>query len=262
MRRDVRAGTRRQASERCTGASAARGRVAALALGAAIVPAALAETAYVIDRLLVGVHEGKELNSAIVKVVPTGTPLEVLEREGELARIETPDGVVGWVDAAYLMAEKPASVRLLDLEARNEATAAALTAARGRVAQLDARVEELESLLAEYRERLEEEMARNEPPEPPPEASEALRQVQTLAEENTRLKETVAALDAAVEELESRPPAPAPRAPRRAEPRERGLLDLEAWQWLLVGSVLLLSFALGGWLVDWTVRRRHGGFRV
>jgi hypothetical protein len=26
--------------------------------------------------------------------------------------------------------------------------------------------------------------------------------------------------------------------------------------------VLLLTFALGGWLVDWGVRRRHGGFRV
>ena len=29
-----------------------------------------------------------------------------------------------------------------------------------------------------------------------------------------------------------------------------------------VASILLLAFSAGGWLVDWGVRRRHGGFRI
>jgi hypothetical protein len=36
----------------------------------------------------------------------------------------------------------------------------------------------------------------------------------------------------------------------------------EDWHLILVASVLLLAFAAGGWLVDWGIRRRHGGFRV
>ena len=45
-------------------------------------PAAVAEPAYVIDKLLVGVHEEKNLDSAIIKVLPTGTELNVIERDG------------------------------------------------------------------------------------------------------------------------------------------------------------------------------------
>ena len=52
-----------------------------------------AETAFVVDKLLVGVHLEEDLNSAIVKVLPTGSKLEVLARKGETARIKDAAGV-------------------------------------------------------------------------------------------------------------------------------------------------------------------------
>ena len=92
--------------------------IISLSLAAMALPARAwsAEIAYVIDRLLVGIHQEQDLNSTITKVVPTGTPLEVLERDGDFARVRAGDGVTGWVDASYIMNEKPAQVVVLELE--------------------------------------------------------------------------------------------------------------------------------------------------
>ena len=65
--------------------------------------ASAAETAYVIDKLLVGVHRERDLNSSIIKVLPTGTALEVLERREQLARVKDAEGTEGW-DADRLAA--------------------------------------------------------------------------------------------------------------------------------------------------------------
>ena len=91
-------------------------------------PVAAVDNAYGIDKLLVGVHQDQDLNSAIIKVLPTGTKLEVVKRDGELALIKDPEGTSGWVDAAYLMEEVPASVRVKALTDENAALTAKLNA--------------------------------------------------------------------------------------------------------------------------------------
>lgn len=48
--------------------------------------------------------------------MPTGTKLEVLKRDGDVANVSEPGGASGWVDAAYLSAEPPAQVRIAELE--------------------------------------------------------------------------------------------------------------------------------------------------
>ena len=75
------------------------------------------------------VHQDQDLNSAIIKVLPTGTKLEVVRREGELALIKDPGGTSGWVDAAYLMEEVPAALKLKQLVDENAALTAKLKAA-------------------------------------------------------------------------------------------------------------------------------------
>ena len=45
-------------------------------------------------------------------------------------------------------------------------------------------------------------------------------------------------------------------------PVHNEVLTWTPWQWLMFGSILLLAFAAGGYVVDWESRRRHGGFRV
>lgn len=92
-------------------------------------PSLAAENAYVIDELLVGVHQDQDLNSAIIKVLRTGTKLEVVRREGELALIKDPGGTSGWVDTAYLMEEVPAALKLKQLVDENAALTAKLKAA-------------------------------------------------------------------------------------------------------------------------------------
>ena len=83
-------------------------------------PLAYAETAYVIDRLLVPIHAEQSLDSEIAKVVPTGTPLEVMKRTTEWAQVRALDGTTGWIDAAYLMAELPAQRIASDLASEND----------------------------------------------------------------------------------------------------------------------------------------------
>jgi SH3 domain protein len=197
-----------------------------------------AETAYVIDRLLLGVHESRELNSAIIKVLPTATALEILERDGDFARIRTPDGVTGWTDASYLMSEKPAQLL---------------------VAELDARRQELDGALADARAQLETFKAGNGAgPDLPPVASDALRDLQRLAEENRALNEQLSALTAANPDTLSVPGKTETTTHTATTP----VAALTGWQWLLLVSLLLLAFSTGAYAVDYSGRMRHGGFRI
>jgi len=74
-----------------------------------------AETFYITDKVLVGVYENANTESVLVKALPTGTPLEVLERNGEFSKIRSPDGTSGWVESSYLIDNKPAQLVVLEL---------------------------------------------------------------------------------------------------------------------------------------------------
>jgi len=207
--------------------------------------AAVGQTVYVTDQLVLGLHETPDPESAIVKLVPSGTPLEVLEREGELAQVRTDDGVIGWVDTEYVIEERPAHLALLELEAQNADLRAELELARSE------------------RERLQEELAAGggEGASNPPAGADALRQIEQLAAENQRLREALAQAEAQAAA------APVELAAERHNPVPVGgfvavLLRLSLWHYVLIGALMLLAFGLGGYLVDWNVRRRHGGFRI
>jgi len=102
--------------------------------------------------------------------------------------------------------------------------------------------------------------------------SEALREMQRVAEENQHLKQQVVELEAvqrmAAEQAAREPPpavasaAAATKAGVVAAPHFVSPLEWEPWQLVLLASGLLLAFAAGGWMVDWGIRRRHGGFRI
>jgi len=66
-----------------------------------------AETVYITDSLLVGLHEEKSIDSAILKVLPTGTTLEVIKRDNEFVNVRDPKGVTGWVSSNYLIRNNP-----------------------------------------------------------------------------------------------------------------------------------------------------------
>lgn len=231
-----------------------------------------ADKVWVIDKLLVGVHEQKSLDSAIIKVLPTGTPLEVLEREGELARVRDPENVTGWVDAAYLMTEQPAATRLeviaqqktaLEeritklqtaagggngdgaLSAELETVTRENTELKGKLSEQRLRAGQLQSEVAELRAELEASTA-------PPDA-----RIVELERTREALEKDLADAKAANAELEARASLQATSA----------MVPLVLKEYALATVFLVLLLAGGGfvggmYVVDLLSRRRHGGFRI
>lgn len=249
--------------------------VTAIAATALVANAGAAQTAYVIDKLLVGVHEEKSLDSEIVKVLPTGTELEVLERDGELARVRDPSGDTGWVDAAYLMNERPAALLVEELSEKNRTLENELHAARARIAALEdaagtnrggqgaggAALDELAELqrkLASERLRSAELQAKlSAQQEAASRQASAGAALERLQRENAELRTQVEAL------LAGEPGNPHAAAGAWREIRGLGYRLLHS-QTLTIVLLLALAAAFGAGLycMDAIQRRRHGGFRV
>jgi len=212
-----------------------------------------AQNVYVIDHLAVGLHETKQINSPIVRVLPTGTTLQVLRREEVFVKVKTEDGVEGWVDATYVMDEKPAQLALLELEARFVDSRNELEVARAEIESLTIKLESMRS--AEVGHDSNEEAT-----------SEALREMQRLAEKNQSLVAELEAAKIASREAErqavGRHETSGPSQNLTAMFSNTGFLGLGKWHWIMVGALMVLAFGLGGYLVDWGIRRRHGGFRI
>jgi len=217
-----------------------------------------AQTVYVDDRLQIGVHEEPTVASTISELIPSGTALQVLERNEQMARVRTAAGAEGWVDARFLVEQPPGRTRAQALE--NE-----LAGAQAALADAQARIVALEQRAGAATPPPAADAARTIP-------SDALREMQMLAEENQRLKQQLAELEAvqrmALERQQAAAAGGAVTAPPRAEAPLATLAPSppagrwEDWHLILIASVLLLAFSAGGWMVDWGIRRRHGGFRV
>jgi len=233
-----------------------------------------ADTVYVSDRFEIGIHESIDIDSVIIAVIPSGTPLEVLERDGEFVEVSTPDGARGWVDARYVVSEKPSVALLEERNAELQEAVRSLGAARADVEVLRQRVAELQrdAATATADSPGVARPASLAPDEGSANLEDAKGEIEKLAEENRQLKIRIGDLQAIrISSRNSSGNSSAePRAKEKEESREsiwRGPVTDEArtwtpWQWLLYGSILLLAFAAGGYAVDWELRRRHGGFRV
>lgn len=226
--------------------------LATLLLAAAVLlpgAAAAAETLYVIDRLVVGIHEDTTRDSPVLRLVPSATALEALEERGEFVRVRTGDGLEGWVDAAYVSPELPAQRVVEELEAWKKTREEELKAAWSEVETLRARLETLTA---------GEERAA---------PAGTLQELQRLTEENADLREQLYRL-AGVAEPEAAPgPEPAPEAGRGpVGVVDLTLEDLPPWVPGLAAGLLVALFlaglATGVWLMDQRQRRRHGGFRL
>jgi SH3 domain protein len=75
---------------------------------------------WVSDQFEVTMRSGKDNRKAIVRMLPSGANIELLEEDAEAgySRVRTPGGAEGWVLNRYLMKIPPARKRLPDLEAR------------------------------------------------------------------------------------------------------------------------------------------------
>ncbi|MBF8269076.1 MAG: hypothetical protein HW386_785 [Gammaproteobacteria bacterium] len=237
-----------------------------------------AESVYITDKLNIGLHEDKTLDSPINLVLPSGTPLEVIKREDKLSFVRTASGVSGWVDNSYLVADGPVGEQVNALTARNttleqqlkilQAGGAASSGAANDVAKLSGdyaalqqqfrterlKVGELEVTIAELRKRQGQD---ND--------TEALyREIDTLRETNKALEIKLA----------NAQPGSAPANANgsgevMADTVSSGLSTAAqsisfSWRNLLIMVLVLIiiGLAAGVYLMDYLNRKRHGGFRV
>jgi len=123
-----------------------------------------AETRYVTDQLEITLRAGDSTRYKILKMLPSGTPLEVLgvNKTTKFARVKTEDGTVGFVPEAQLQAEPAARIRAAELEARlaelqqnPDALATRLAKAQSEQAELKTRCQDLERT----KQRLEQDLA-------------------------------------------------------------------------------------------------------
>jgi SH3 domain protein len=76
------------------------------------------QAAHITDKLLVGLYETPNNSTKPLKVITSGTPLDVLKKDGGYSLVRLGDGSEGWIKSTYITAEKPAKAQLLELQAK------------------------------------------------------------------------------------------------------------------------------------------------
>ena len=89
-------------------------------LGLLLTICIVADAAHITDKLLAGLYPEPATKGQPIKLLSSGTAVEVLEKRQVFHRVRLADGVEGWVNSAYLTDEKPAKTLLLEARARIE----------------------------------------------------------------------------------------------------------------------------------------------
>ncbi len=242
-------------------------------------PGLAAETTYVIDKLLVGVHQERDLDSAIIKVLPTGTRLEVLRREGELAYVEDPDQTRGWVDTAYLTIERPAELRVAELERdkvelqtriqafeQQPSTGTATVVNTADLRAAEAQVEVLTKENTDLKGKLSSERLRAGKFQTENTALRAEVE-QTATPPDVRVTELERIRDGLKTSLDDARERINKLEAQSAKDDAAALLPmvLEAYATtflVIIIAIAVIAFGVGIYFMDLLIRKRHGGFRV
>ena len=103
-----------------------------------------AETAYVTDNLRLGLHQAADTSDRAFRSLDSGQELEILSRDRNYAHVSLPDGVQGYVKAAYLVDDKPAKLIVAETQAEVDRLQAELELLRGQFAGPAATIATLE----------------------------------------------------------------------------------------------------------------------
>jgi len=104
-----------------------------------------AETAYVTDRLQLGVHEQADTSDQPFTKIKSGERVEILEENQYHAHVTLPDGRTGWVKKTYLVPDKPAVLRVTEIEQERDQAIARLKSLRSSLSEREKRVSDFEA---------------------------------------------------------------------------------------------------------------------
>lgn len=116
---------------------------------------AAAETAYVTDNLRLGLHQAEDTSDRAFRMLESGQALEILSRNRNYANVQLPDGVQGYVKAAYLVDEKPAKLIVAETMAERDALVAELEETRQAFAGPAATIDGLRNEAADLQSKLD-----------------------------------------------------------------------------------------------------------
>jgi SH3 domain protein len=121
---------------------------------------AVADTGYVTDVLNLGLHQAEDTSDRPFRNLQSGQEFEILSRDRYYAHVRLPDGVSGYVKAAYIVNDKPAKLIVNETAAERDRFAAELEAAKQAFAQPAATISALQSESAELKAQIESSSAR------------------------------------------------------------------------------------------------------
>jgi SH3 domain protein len=201
---------------------------------------------HITDKLLAGIYSQPNVNSEPLKLLPSGTPVELKAEKDGFVNVVLVDGQEGWVEKRLLSDEKPANVRLLELQSKY----------RQQQAKLDGYEKELLLLKkvnpqgsAKNIQALKVKLKNTEEF-----LQKSKREVIALQEQNTELSSRLAIghKEKAVQE--------SVRQKDREKSTRKSLLP---WLSVLLIPILLVAGRYWGFSAhDGEQRKKHGGFRV
>jgi len=204
----------------------------------------VAEPMWVSDQFEVMLRTGPSTSNAIERVLPSGTALELVERDDEAgyALVRTAAGTEGWVLTRYLMDEPSAreqlealTSRLTSASAQGSSLTSQLDAVQG---EYDSASRQIAALENEKR-RLEEELA---------DIKRTAANVLAINNQNKELRDQLASAEIQAATLEQ---------------QNRELTGQTTRYWFMTGAlVLVVGMILGIWLprIRWQRKSRYDRF--
>ena len=123
---------------------------------------AAAETGYVTDRLMLGLHKAEDTSDRPFRSLESGTEFEILSRDRLYARVRLADGTEGYVKAAYVVYEPPAKLIVNQTQAEVERLTTELEEAKAAFAEPAAVIDSLKAETATLKSNLETARSRVE----------------------------------------------------------------------------------------------------
>src|SRR6056297_3473569 len=105
------------------------------------------QTVYVTDSLEITLRSGPDATRKIVKMLPSGTPLQILDQTRSWYRVRADDGQTGWVLKRYIMQEVPKKMLISNLRDRIKTLEESYSKAQSRIQNLQSENTQLSSTL-------------------------------------------------------------------------------------------------------------------
>jgi len=265
-----------------------------LSIGLIYAQSTFAETLYVTDRILLGIHQLGDEQSPILKSIPSGSVVTVISKQGDFFNIRTADGTQGWVAANFLVTTKPATKEYDNLFAQYQKTVETLKVVNEQLTkkerELQIKRDQLSNATTTIKElkkgasKSKTEKVENVTAIDAKELEDAHQEIKTLKTKllglEQQAKDKIDNKDIDPNDIQARIIKTEQENTLMRNSIEMALASLEgkhvptaeelagmrasfpAWYWGLTIVMIILGVIAGVVWNDYRNRKRHGGFRI